>query len=85
MRSRAAVALEPCELPLTERQTQVLEWLRAYIATNGYSPTVREIGSSFGIRSINAVHDHLIALRRKGRVMWIDGRNRTIRVLEVTP
>jgi repressor LexA len=65
----------------TERQLEVLSWIRAFISRLGYSPSLREIGKAFGIASTNGVLDHLWALRRRGLVTWVDGRARTIRVL----
>src|SRR5258708_13415622 len=51
---------------LTDRQSQVLEYIRTSIAHRGYPPTLREIGAHMGIRSTNGVNDHLRALERKG-------------------
>src|SRR3954454_13797871 len=51
---------------LTDRQSQVLEYIRSSIAHRGYPPTLREIGAHMGIRSTNGVNDHLRALERNG-------------------
>lgn len=51
----------------TDRQALALAFLRQRWAA-GLPPTLREIGEHMGIRSINAVHDHLRALARKGLV-----------------
>jgi repressor LexA len=67
----------------TDRQLEVLAWISAYIARLGYSPSLRDIGKAHGIASTNGVLDHLWALRRKGLVTWVEGRARTLRVLEV--
>lgn len=50
---------------LTDRQSQIYEFLQQQIQTSGYPPTVREIASHFGIFP-KAVQDHLAALERKG-------------------
>lgn len=65
---------------LTERQSEVLEFIRAYAEENGYSPTVREIAEHFGLRSTNAVADHLRALERKGALERDSGAARGIRL-----
>ena len=52
--------------PLTDRQEEILEYIQRYIQTQGYPPTIREIGTAFGIRSTNGVNDHLKALEKKG-------------------
>ena len=63
------------------RQQEVLHFIRAYIASRSYPPTVREIGAHLGIASTNGVHDHLIALRRRGLLTWERGKSRTLRVI----
>jgi len=65
---------------LTPRQQEVLLWIRGYIDTHGYSPTIREIASGFGWTT-NGVMCHLRPMRRKGVVVWLDGHSRTIRVI----
>lgn len=51
---------------LTEKQRRILEFVESQIVQRGHSPTIREIGSKFGIGSTNGVRDHLVALIRKG-------------------
>ena len=34
---------------LTERQSEILEWIRGFVLEHGIPPTVREIGREFGI------------------------------------
>jgi repressor LexA len=48
--------------PLTHRQTQILEFIRATISRQGCPPTVREIGVKFRIASTHGVRCHLQAL-----------------------
>lgn len=55
-------------LALSPRQSDVLEFIRAYRETNGESPTIREIGAHLGIRSTNGVDDHLRKLEAKGYI-----------------
>ena len=65
--------------PLTDRQTQVLEWISDHISRLGYSPTVREVGHAHGCTP-NAVTGHLRALRVKGCITWDAGQARSIRL-----
>jgi len=51
---------------LTERQKQVLDFLRQFAAENGYAPTHREICEEFGFSSYGTVHKHLKLLESKG-------------------
>jgi repressor LexA len=53
---------------LTDRQSDVYEFIRQQIQERGFGPTVREIGQHFGIRSPNGVKRHLDALESKGLV-----------------
>lgn len=58
----------PARLPLTERQTQVYEFIRSYLRTHRRPPTVVEIGRGLGIASTNGVHRLVVALETKGYV-----------------
>jgi repressor LexA len=59
--------MEPFD-SLTEKQKAVYEFIRDKIRTRGYGPTVREIGTEFGITSPNGVVCHLKALEKKGMI-----------------
>jgi repressor LexA len=50
---------------LTERQRQVLDFIRSFGERHGVPPTVREIGEEFRFTA-RAAFDHLRALERKG-------------------
>jgi len=65
---------------ITERQRQVVG-LIVRGEQGGVQPTIREMVEALGIRSTNAVADHLRALERKGMLLR-HGRSRSI---EVTP
>src|SRR5689334_6364314 len=67
---------------LTDRQQQVLEYIRSSITQRGYPPTLREIGAHMGIRSTNGVNDHLRALERKGYLTREDMKSRALRPME---
>ena len=53
---------------LTERQQQVLEYIRQTVAERGYPPSVREIGEAVGLSSPSTVHSHLSALVTAGAI-----------------
>jgi hypothetical protein len=67
---------------LTDRQQSILDWIVGFVAENGFAPTIREIGDAFGIAATNGVKCHLTALQKKGRLTWIEGKARTLRVVE---
>jgi len=50
---------------LTERQREILNWIKGFIDEHGMPPTVREIGAAFKIGP-SSVFDHLKALEKKG-------------------
>jgi repressor LexA len=66
---------------LTDRQREVLDFITSSIRKRGYPPTLREIGSHFGIRSTNGVNDHLRALEKKGFLHREDLKSRALRPL----
>jgi repressor LexA len=51
---------------LSERQQQVLEYIKKTVAERGYPPSVREIGEALGLSSPSTVHSHLSGLVAAG-------------------
>lgn len=68
--------------PLTPRQKEILELIRARIQESGMPPTRAEIAKELGFRSANAAEEHLKALARKGVIEILAGTSRGIRLLE---
>ena len=64
---------------LTDRQREVLDFIVAHKASEGWSPTLREIGDHFGI-AIHAVAIHLRALEKKGAIQRKPNSPRAIKV-----
>jgi repressor LexA len=69
---------------LTDRQREILDFITKSIAKRGYPPTLREIGSHFGIKSTNGVNDHLRALEKKGYLHREDLKSRALRPIVST-
>jgi repressor LexA len=65
---------------LTERQTRILDYIRARIGEVGYSPSVREIAAHTGLSSLSTVAYQLDELQRKGRITRTPGEARSIRL-----
>ena len=65
--------------PLTERQQEVLEFIRQYRASHGYCCTVREVAQAVGSPNVTGAMCHLWPLKRKGWITWEEGQSRTIR------
>lgn len=69
---------------LTARQEQVLNYIVKYFRKTFHFPTYREIGNKMGMRSTNAVHDHLMRLQAKGWIKVGDNVDRGIFPTEKT-
>jgi repressor LexA len=59
---------------LSERQSKILEFVKTFSRSNGYPPTIREIGKAVGISSTSVVNYNLDALQRNGHIT----RDRTV-------
>ncbi len=73
---------------LTNRQSQILDYITSSISDRGFPPTLREIGTFFGIKSTNGVNDHLKALEKKGFLLRDHLKSRAMRPIkknDVTP
>lgn len=66
---------------LTARQNEAYEFIKGYIRTYGFPPTVREIGAKLGIK-VAPVQDHIEALKRKGAIRHHPGKARAIVILD---
>ncbi|MEX1271673.1 MAG: transcriptional repressor LexA [Acidimicrobiia bacterium] len=66
---------------LSERQRQVLEYIRSTVAARGYPPSVREIGEAVGLSSPSTVHSHLSSLVKLGYIRKDATKPRAIEVL----
>jgi len=67
---------------LTRRQREVLDVIRDFIETNGYSPSLEEIGGALGLSSVATVHKHITHLVEKGFVRRVWNQNRSIELAE---
>lgn len=66
---------------LTRRQDDVLRFIKSYIVSHGYPPTIREIGKALDISSPATIHAHLNNLEAKGFIRKEDSKNRAIELL----
>ena len=65
---------------LTPRQLKILEVIKAAIETQGYPPTMREIGTAAGLASPASVKYQLECLQQKGWIRRDATRGRAIEV-----
>ena len=53
-------------MALTRRQRQIYDFIREFVSENGYSPSLEESGTAFGLSSVATVHKHVHHLVAKG-------------------
>ena len=66
---------------LTRRQEDVLKYIKEFMVSKGYPPTIREIGKALDISSPATIHSHLKALEDKGVIKKDGSKNRAIELL----
>jgi len=66
---------------LTDRQRQVLEFIRQKQEVEGLTPTFRDIAAHFRFHSPNAALGHVQALVAKGFLKNLSGRARALRIV----
>ncbi len=68
-------------MPLTRKQREILDFLTATIARQGFAPSLEEIAAEFNYQSISTVHEHLSNLERKGYIRRTFNESRSTEVL----
>ena len=67
---------------LSQREKQILAYMKGEIQKKGYPPTVREMCSALGIRSTSTAHKELAALENKGFIRKDPAKPRAIEILD---
>jgi repressor LexA len=67
--------------PLTSLERRILDFIVEYLRRNTYQPSIREIGSRFGIKSTKTVSEYLQSLADKGWIERDSSRSRGVRVI----
>ena len=70
---------------LSDRQQEVLDFIRSTVADRGYPPSVREIGDAIGLSSPSTVHSHLSSLVRIGAIRRDPSKPRAIEIIDDAP
>ncbi|WAT06469.1 LexA repressor [Rouxiella badensis] len=68
--------------PITPKQREVLEFLKSFLAENGFPPTRGEIAEHFGFKSPNAADENLRSLVKKGFIKLSAGKFRGITIIK---
>ena len=66
---------------LTKKQDRVLKYVKKFMVSHGYPPTVREICKELGFSSPATAHSHLVTLQEKGYIRKGGSKNRAIELL----
>ena len=68
---------------LTDRQREMLEFIKQYIAEKGYPPAYREIGAALGVDP-GSIYQKIVALEKRGYLRLKPGEPRTLEVIEMS-
>lgn len=66
---------------LSNKQMEILQYMKSQINLKGYPPSVREICEAVGLRSTSTVHGHLSKLEDKGYIRRDATKPRAIEIL----
>jgi len=67
---------------ISDKQQEILEYIKENILRKGYPPSVREICEAVKLRSTSSVHAHLETLERNGYIRRDPTKPRTIEVVD---
>ena len=67
---------------ITEKQSQILEYIKSEILNKGYPPSVRDICTAVNLKSTSSVHSHLETLEKNGYIRRDPTKPRTIEIID---
>ena len=67
---------------LNKREKAILKFIEKEVLTNGYPPSVREIGKAVGLKSTATVHGYIAKLEEKGYIKKEQQKGRTLKLLK---
>ena len=67
---------------ITEKQRQILEYIKDEILKRGYPPSVREICTAVHLKSTSSVHAHLSSLEENGYIRRDPTKPRAIEIID---
>jgi repressor LexA len=67
---------------ISNKQKEILNFLKDEIRMKGYPPSVREIANAVGLKSTSTVHGHLERLEKKGFIRRDPSKPRAIEILD---
>ncbi len=69
-------------MALTRRQREIYDFIRSFVGSKGYSPSLEEIGAHFRLSSVATVHKHVQHLVEKGFLRKAWNRSRSVEPIE---
>ena len=67
---------------ISEKQREILEYIKQEILQRGYPPAVREICEAVNLKSTSSVHSHLESLEKNGFIRRDPTKPRAIEILD---
>ena len=68
--------------PISDKQAQILEYIKDQIMEKGYPPAVREICEAVHLKSTSSVHSHLATLEKRGYIRRDPTKPRAIEICD---
>lgn len=67
---------------LSQKQTEILQFIKDYTLKKNFPPSVREICEAVDLKSTSSVHAHLNTLVERGYILRDNQKSRTIEILD---
>ena len=68
--------------PISDKQAQILEYIKDQIMETGYQPAVREICEAVHLKYTSSVHSHLATLEKRGYIRRDPTKPRAIEICD---
>lgn len=66
---------------LSDKDYEILNFIKEELSRNGFPPSVREIGERVGLKSTATIHARLRKLEEHGKIIRDSSKNRSIKVV----
>ena len=67
---------------ITMRERDVYNFIVKYQKSNGYSPLLREVADSIGIKSKGVVHRYIKSLEKLGMITYHSNKHRGLNIIQ---
>ena len=67
---------------ITDKQQEILDYMKAQIINRGFPPSVREICEAVNLKSTSSVHSHLESLEKNGYIRRDPSKPRAIEIVD---